>query len=108
LQQLVAIEHSARLLGQRIEQVEFTRRQVDLRAVALNFAPLGVDLQLVEVQRRPLQRRRLAPTRAGYAAASQDGLDTDDELARAEGLGQVVVGADREANDLVDLLGARG
>jgi hypothetical protein len=44
--------------------------------------------------------------RAGGAA--EDGAETGDQLADAEGLGDVVVGAGVEAADLVDLLGAGG
>ena len=41
-------------------------------------------------------------------ARSEDRPDPGDELARAERLGEVVVGPDREADQFVDLLGLRG
>ena len=47
----------------------------------------------------------LAPLRGG---APEDRLHAGDELARVERLGQVVVGADLEADDLVDVLVAGG
>ena len=40
--------------------------------------------------------------------AAEDALDAGDELARVERLRQVVVGADLEADDLVDVLVAGG
>ena len=46
--------------------------------------------------------------RAGPLEAAQHGLDAGDELARGEGLGDVVVGAELEAVDAVVLGGARG
>ena len=45
---------------------------------------------------------RVAP---GHARAAQRGLDAAAELAQRERLGDVVVGAELEAEDLVDLLG---
>jgi hypothetical protein len=42
------------------------------------------------------------------ARAAQDAADARQQLARAEGLGQVVVGAHFQADDAVDLVGTRG
>jgi len=42
------------------------------------------------------------------ARAAQDDLDARQQFARVEGLGQVVVGAEFEADDAVDLVAARG
>ena len=44
----------------------------------------------------------------GALGPAQDGPDPGDELARAERLGQVVVGAELEAEQLVELVVARG
>ena len=41
-------------------------------------------------------------------AAAQHGVDAGQQLARVEGLGQVVVGADLEADDAVDVLALGG
>jgi hypothetical protein len=41
------------------------------------------------------------------AAAAEDGLDAQQQLAHAEWLGDVVVGAELEADDAVDLVAAR-
>ena len=45
---------------------------------------------------------------AGWLDAAQDGLDADHQLGRAEGLGQVVVGALLEADDALGQGAARG
>ena len=69
----------------------------------LDLAPAGVDRRA---------RRGGAPAstsrRRSGADAAQDRLDARDELARVERLRQVVVGADLEADDLVDVLVAGG
>ena len=59
---------------------------------------------------RSPRRRGAGGLGLGVAGArpAQHRLDARHQLARAERLGQVVVGADREADDLVDLLGAGG
>ena len=52
--------------------------------------------------------RRTSDRRAGLLRPAQDGLDARDELARAERLGEVVVGAQLEPQELVQLVVARG
>src|SRR2546427_7897446 len=42
------------------------------------------------------------------AGAAQDGLDAGQQLADGKRFGDVIVGAELEADDLVDLLAARG
>jgi len=49
-----------------------------------------------------------AAGRRQRARAPQDALDAREQLARAERLRQVVVGAHLQADDAVDFLGARG
>ncbi|MNL31347.1 hypothetical protein D3C87_1531310 [compost metagenome] len=61
----------------------------------------------VDHQVAVLEDLALALGVAGLAAAQQ-GLDAGDQLAEAEGLDQVVVGADLEADDAVDLLALGG
>ena len=58
-------------------------------------------------QRRPPRGRR-APARVGGAGPAQDGPDPGHELAGREGLGDVVVGAELEPEDPVDLVVAGG
>ena len=72
-----------------------------LLAVDANHAGFAVDLQPSEAQHR-LRRARRDP------AAAQDRANARLQLARVEGLGEIVVGADLESDDAVRVLAARG
>ena len=62
-----------------------------------------------QVDRAGRRRRSAGASAAGAAArAAQDGLQPRHQLARLEGLGQVVVGAELQADDAVHDLAARG
>ena len=86
------------LRGQEVEQVELLGGQVDRLAVALDGPAARVDPQLAEAHHVAGQRR------GGGLGPPQHGLDARDQLAGAERLGQVVVGAEPEPEDLVALL----
>src|SRR5438067_3361615 len=97
LEQLVAREDETAVVEQLPEQVELLRRKLDLLVPHLDLAPAGVDHEVTV-----LQRRALGILSVGRRAA-QDRLHARDELARVERLRHVVVGADLEADDLVDI-----
>src|SRR5215218_3866394 len=101
LEQLVARQHEAAVVEQLPEQVELLRRELDLLVAHLALAAAGVDREVAMVEHLGL---RVAPLRG---RAPQNGLDARDELARVERLRQVVVGADLEPDDLLDVLVAR-
>ena len=63
---------------------------------------LAVGVELEQAGRRGRSRRR------HQRRAAQQRAHAGDQLARAERLGQVVVGAQLQADDAVELLGARG
>ena len=109
LLQLVAGQHAARLAGQREQQPELGRRQRRRRpsprasrlAGAEERAPLvGLDPQALDLDRR-------AALVGDAAAAAQRRLHARHQLAHAERLRQVVVGADAERVHLV-VLGPAG
>ena len=102
LEQLVAGQHEAAVVEQLPEQVELLGRETDLFVNNVNLALARVDR---EVAMTELLRLALPALRRG---AAQDALDSRDELARVERLRHVVVGADLEPDDLVDVLIARG
>ena len=106
LLQLVAVEHAARLAREREQQPELRRRQLGVDALAVGVeqegpAPRGVDQQARGADR--VERFALL----GRARPAQQGLHAGDELAHAERLGEVVVGADLERVHLVVLGAAR-
>src|SRR5262249_25290734 len=98
LQQLVAGEHETAVVEQLPEQVELLRRQLDLVVADVDLALARVD---DEVAVRQLLRLVTALLGSGSA---EHALDAGDQLPRVERLRQVVVGADLEPDDLVDVL----
>ena len=97
----VARPHAPGAGRQGDEDLELDVGRLHRRAAHLDGALGGVDAQLVDLERL-LAGARLAP---GHARAPQRRLHPRAELAQREGLGDVVVGAQLEAEDLVDLLG---
>jgi hypothetical protein len=83
---------------ERTQQVELDRREVDLLAVAAHDPRVEVHVQPVDLDGR-------LPGRV--ADAPQRGAEPRHQLARAEGLGHVVVGAGLERLDLCVLLAHR-
>ena len=83
--------------------VELAGGQRDRLAALRHLEAGGVDDEVAD-------RRGAGGSALGGARArpTQHRPDARDQLARAERLGQVVVRAHREPDDLVDLLGARG
>ena len=71
---------------------------------------LGAALQLaaLHVEGERAEAYRLDARGAGCERALQDVGDAQQQLARLEGLGEVVVGADFQSADAVRHLGARG
>src|SRR4051794_8304038 len=102
LEELVAGEHEAAMVEQLPEEVELLRRELHLVVADAHLAPPGVDVQVAVLDDGALP---LAPI--GRRAA-QDRPDARHELARVERLREVVVRADLEADDLVDVLVACG
>ena len=91
---------------EQVEHVELVARQLDLLAVHARVPARGIDGQALHRDRpRVVADRRC---RAGERArAAQQRADARDELADAERLGQVVVGAALESEDLVGFLAPR-
>lgn len=54
-----------------------------------------------------MRRQFIARRRGQHARATQDGADARHQFARHEGLAQIIVGPHFQANDAVDLVGAR-
>ena len=79
------------------QQPELDAGQGDRHAVAGDLVPVEVDDQVAVDERRARGR-----VRGRRSRAAEDRLDPEDELGRAERLGQVVVGAVLQARDPVE------
>src|SRR5690349_21333729 len=106
LEQLVAAEDAVGGAKERDEQRVFAVGELDGTSVGRpQPARARVELPAGELVRA----YRLAAARGALAlGAAQDRLDAREELALAEGLGDVVVGAQLQAHDAVGLLLAPG
>src|ERR1700678_3640713 len=100
--EMFAGEDLPRGAHQRCEQLKFDIGQVQLDVVAAggSSAAIEFDSTYGEVPDR-------WPGRPVGRAAPQDGPDAGQQLARIEWLGKIVVGADLEADDAVDVFAAR-
>ena len=104
LHQRFAAEHDAAVAGEQVEQVELVRRELDLAVVEPRVAPRRIDVEPCTDDRPGCDRRR---GRLATRAAAQQRAHARDELAHAERLRQVVVGAALEAEHLVGLFAPR-
>src|SRR5215211_8814047 len=102
LEQLVAGKDESVVVEQLPEQVEFLRCELNVVAVHLHLAAAGVDEQVAVAD---LRRLHLAALGRG---AAEDRLHASDQLPWIERLRQVVVRADLEPDDLVDILVTSG
>ncbi len=96
-QQVLTREDPAWPAAQELQQVELGRRQVDGLPVGDHSSARRVDSHPAD-DIHPLLRACVG------AAPAQHSLDAGNELARAERLGQVVVGPKLEAKNPVDLV----
>ena len=94
LQQRAVRQQPAAVAQQRAQQVELDRRQVDLLAVR------GAPVRAGEVDLEPVGARSTGSSACGAGAAQRPPAGAR-QLARAERLGHVVVGAGLERADLV-------
>ncbi len=91
LEQSFAVEHDARIAGERTQQLEFLGPQVDGPFANADLVPLGIDFQVAHLEH--LGRRLTS------GVAPQHGLHPRDQLAGVERLGHVIIGTQLEAND---------
>src|SRR4051794_17478522 len=94
--ELAAGEHPSGVAQEHLEELELLERQPLGGAVDRDHVPLDVHAHGPGLEGR---RRQL-----GLVAAAEHGADPGDQLARGIGLRDVVVGAELEAHDLVDLV----
>src|SRR5213076_3543062 len=105
-EQEVARENAASVLDQHREKLELAAGERYFPTLRVEQATRrDVELPLGKPVPRP--RRFCGPRRRGERSA-QHRLDAGQELAQVERLGDVVVGADLEADHLIDRIAAAG
>jgi hypothetical protein len=96
LQELLATENESAVLGQGEEQIKFLGAQVDRPRGEAHFPPGRIHRQVTE-----LDRGRVRPL---PLPAPQDRFDARHQFVWVERLGQVIIGAKLQAQDLIDIL----
>src|SRR4051794_7134062 len=103
LEQLTSGVDAARPRSEVTEDLELGRRQAHPSLAALDAPPLEVDEEVAMTDDPAAHGIRQVAIRP-----AKQGLDPAHQLTQAERLRQVVVGAELEADDLVDLVVASG
>ena len=106
LAELVAGDHLAGQFGEGGHELEFDGGQRDGAAVVANEAGARVNLEIAKD--RAIGRRNGRADRGRDRSATQHGVDSRGELARIERLGEVIVGADFQADDAVHVVAVGG
>jgi len=101
LQDLLAAEDESVVLGEGEEKVKFLRAQVDGPGREAHFPSGGIDQQVTNVD-------RFGRICIFSFAAPQDRFDARNEFTRVERLGQVIIRAEFEAENLVNIFVAGG
>ena len=96
VEQLIAAEHAIGMGEPGLKQLEFPRGQ--RHRFALVVAQSHATEIGVEAEKRQAASLALAAALGARVEAAHDAAHAGDQLARREGLGQVVVGADLEAD----------
>src|SRR5947208_12031487 len=97
LEQLIAREDQALVVEELPEEVELLGRQPDLLVPEATLAPARVEYEVAVPEDTAVALRLPRP-------AAEDGPHARHELAWIEGFREVVVGADLEAGDLVEVV----
>jgi hypothetical protein len=94
------------MLGEGAEEVELHRGDRNLGAVGLEqLAAVEIEPAFAHLH-LAAHRRRLGAS--PLARAAEHRLDPGEELAGVVGLGDIIVGADLESDDLVDVVAVGG
>ncbi len=107
IEELVAVHDALRVLGKGDEQLVLAGGEVDDDAVR-RFQPAAAEVELPSRETEQLGGRNDASRHGRRADTAQDGAYPGEQFARAEGLGEVVVGAHLEADDAVGLVAHGG
>jgi hypothetical protein len=103
LDHIVAGDDMARSLEEESEQIEFNRGELDFAIFAADGAGAFVEFDVTENDCFGDRGSRVGRREE---AAAENSLNAGGELARIEGLHQVIVGADFQAMDTIDVVTA--
>src|SRR5262245_40652516 len=101
LEQFLARNQLARRREEDSQQVEFSRGHFDQPAVATDGPGTDFEDDVADGE-------NIFDNFGARLRSTQDGVDSRQQLSGVEGLGQVVVGADFQTDDAVDIVAARG
>ena len=93
------------MAAKQIEQLHLARRACNGLAGKADAVTLGLNLKRTKLKSG---QRLLARHTGSRICAAKNGLDAGDDLARGEGLDDIIVCAHLKAEDAVDLLAAGG
>ena len=99
LEERLATEDDAGIPGQRGQEVELAGPQLDTALADEDLAPARLDAEAADLDR--------AAEADGPVGPAEDGLDPGDERPGVERLRDVVVGAELEADDGIDVVRPR-
>src|SRR2546427_8230315 len=100
LEQALTAEDLARMAEEVLQKIELLGGELDGFPAAGHFMRAHADFDIPECVTLLLL--------GSATGAAQDGLDARQQLADGKRLGDIIVGAELEADDFVDLLAARG
>jgi hypothetical protein len=106
LAEFIAGNHLAGQLGESGHEFKFDGGERDGAAVVAHEAGTSIHFEIAE--NGEIGRRRSGGIRRCGRSATQDGVDARGEFTGIEGLGEVVIGADFEADDAVDVVAVGG
>ena len=104
LEQLLAAEHGAGVCHERCQKLELARGELDLLALVGGAVAGLVQMDAGDVEHAGAVLHGVCL----LGSAAQQRVDARQKLADAKGLGEVVVAAELEADDLVELRVAGG
>ena len=107
IEQLIAAEDALRPLHQGNQQIVLSGAERQRRSVIADQLARA-DIEPPAIEMILLRSLAGACRRGGLLAAPQDGPDARDELAAAERLGQVIVGAHLQTDHAIDLVAFGG
>jgi len=106
LAEFIAGNHLSGQLGESGHEFKFDGGERDGAAVVAHEAGAIIHFEIAE--NGEIGRRGSRGIRRCGRSAAQDGVDARGEFTRIEGLGEVVIGADFEADDAVDVVTVGG